>query len=228
MSRAILPRVMADGQVLLQTDADTVVLGRMNRVERRAADATSETPERIWVVILGPDDPEGEFPAWMKGQIPAEATTIAITPRGWGTFAGYEKRNPPNYFERSPVLLGRTLDMLRVGDIQAVARWLHENEPGERLVGVIGRGEAGVLGAYAALFDTCIADVKLIDPPASHRTGPAVLGVLKVLDIPQALGLLSPRRLTLVGAPEQLAGPVQAWYEASGQAERLRVLPTPR
>jgi len=222
---ATLREQRSKGQVLLQTDADTVVLGRMNRGEPRKVDAPGDQPDRIWVVILGPDDPEGEFPAWVKGQIPAEATTIAITPRGWGTFAGYEKKNPPNYFERSPVLLGRTLDMLRVGDIQAVARWLHENESGERLVGVIGRGEAGVLGAYAALFDTCIADVKLIEPPTSHRTGPAVLGVLKVLDIPEALGLLSPRRLTLVGAPEKLSARVQAWYQASGQAGRLQVLP---
>jgi dienelactone hydrolase len=222
---ATLREERGKGQMLLQTDADTVVLGRLNRGERRAADAPADPPERIWVVILGPDDPEGEFPAWLKGRIPAEATTLAITPRGWGSFSGHAKKNPPNYFERSPVLLGRTLDMLRIEDIQAVARWLHENEPGERLVGVIGRGESGVLGAYAALFDTCIADVTLIDPPASHRTGPAVLGVLKVLDIPQALGLLSPRRLTLVGAPENLSATVQAWYTASGHDGRLQRLP---
>ncbi|HBH54042.1 MAG TPA: hypothetical protein DDY91_19320 [Planctomycetaceae bacterium] len=222
---ATLREQRSKGQVVLQTDDETVVLGRMNRGEPRAVDAPSDVPDRIWVVILGPDDPEGEFPAWLKDQVPAEATTVAFTPRGWGQFAGYERKSPPNYYERSPVLLGRTIDMLRVGDIQAVARWLHENEQGERLVGVVGRGEAGVLGAYAALFDTCIADVRLIDPPVSHRTGPALLGVLKVLDIPEALGLLAPRRLTLVGAKETLAETVRAWYSASGYAGRLQVLP---
>ena len=65
---------------------------------------------------------------------------------------------------------------------------------------VIGRGQAGILAAYAALFEPSIKEVMLVDPPASHATGPIFLNVLRVLDVPEALGLLAPRPLTLVNA----------------------------
>jgi len=57
---------------------------------------------------------------------------------------------------------------------------------------VHGRGQAGILAAYAALFEPSIKEVVIIDPPASHNTGPHFLGVLRVCDIPEALGLLAP------------------------------------
>jgi len=34
-------------------------------------------------------------------------------------------------------------------------------------------------------------------PPSSHRDGPVFPNVLRVLDVPEALGLLAPRMLTL-------------------------------
>ena len=51
--------------------------------------------------------------------------------------------------------------------------------------------------AYAR-SEKAIAGVVAIAPPASHRSGPIFLNVLRVCDIPEALGLLAPRSLTLV------------------------------
>lgn len=57
---------------------------------------------------------------------------------------------------------------------------------------LVGRGEAGISAADAALFGKSVQEVIIADPPASHRDGPHFLGVLRVLDIPEALGLLAP------------------------------------
>ncbi|MCY2964151.1 MAG: prolyl oligopeptidase family serine peptidase [Planctomycetota bacterium] len=214
-----------DGRTILQTDDATAVLAR---VTPGAAPAKNEikpkdnpAPKRLWVVILDADDPEGEFPAWAKGKIPADAIVTCVSPRGFGAFSAYTRKNPPNYVERSHALLGRTVDTLRVWDIQAVARWLHESEGGELLVGVVGRGQTGILGAYAALFDNCIAEVLLINPPASHREGPIFLNVLRTLDIPDALGMLAPRRLTLIGPSRPLRDKTTQIYKNAGHVDRL-------
>jgi hypothetical protein len=54
-----------------------------------------------------------------------------------------------------------------------------------------------VIGAYAALFEPRLAEVALMDPPASHRDGPIFINVMRVLDVPDALGMLAPRPLTI-------------------------------
>src|SRR5690606_10070114 len=105
--------------------------------------------------------------------------------------------NPPNYVARAHALVGRTVDSGRIWDTQAVARMLHEAEGNELTVAVAGRGPAGIIAAYAALGETSISEVFAVAPPTSHREGPHLLGVLRVLDIPEALGLLAPRHLTL-------------------------------
>ena len=50
-------------------------------------------------------------------------------------------------------------------------------------------GAGGILGAYAALFEPSIREVVALVAPASHAEGPAFLNVLRVLDVPEALGL---------------------------------------
>ena len=53
--------------------------------------------------------------------------------------------------------------------------------------------------AYAALFEPSIKEVVIIDPPVSHKEGPYFLNLLRVCDIPEALGLLAPHvKLTLI------------------------------
>ena len=55
----------------------------------------------------------------------------------------------------------------------------------------------GIRAAYAALFEPSIKEVVVIDPPSSHKDGPHLLNVLRVLDILKALGLLA-----IIGADE--------------------------
>ena len=79
-----------------------------------------------------------------------------------------------------------------------------------------------MLAAYAALFERSIKPVVIIDPPVSHKEGPYFLNVLRVCDIPEALGLLAPDvKLTLIGAKDAAFDRTAAIYKAAGTADKF-------
>lgn len=156
-----------------------------------------------------------EWPRWLVGE---RIKSYTLYPRGTGPLA-WTRKSPPNYVERAHALLGRTVDLGRVEDVIAAARQIRRESGG--MVVVAGRGQAGILAVYAALLDPAIAGVLLSNPPASHRDGPHFLGVQRVLDIPDALGLLAPRPLTLIGAKDPAFERTAAIYAAAGAAEKL-------
>jgi cephalosporin-C deacetylase-like acetyl esterase len=129
-------------------------------------------------------------------------------------------KSPPNYVERSHALLGLTVDRGRVYDIAAMAQ--HLSRDGVR-VKVVGRGQAGVLAAYAALVRPVINEVVILDPPTSHKDGPTFLNVLRLLDIPEALGLLAPNvKLTLINAKDKAFDRTAQLYNLAGAEEKFR------
>ena len=75
----------------------------------------------------------------------------------------------------------------------------------------------------ARVLDTN-AGVALSRFPATHtdNSAPALLGVLRVCDVPQALGLLAPRPATLVG-PAPDCEDAAALYCAAGVPEKFMV-----
>ena len=61
--------------------------------------------------------------------------------------------------------------------------------------------------------------------PLSHRDGPHFLNVLRVLDIPEALGLLAPDvKLTLIGknAKDKAFDKTAAIYELAGAKDKFK------
>ncbi len=132
----------------------------------------------------------------------------------------WTRKSPPNYVERAHALLGRTVDEGRVWDIVATIKHLQKEKKAP--IRVIGVGEAGILAAYAALLEPSISEVAIIDPPVSHRKGPIFLNVLRVLDIPEALGLLAPRRLTLINAKDKAFDRTAEIYRLAGAADQLK------
>jgi cephalosporin-C deacetylase-like acetyl esterase len=209
------------GVMMLQTEDEIVVIAKRTKSATKV-ERTPEHPERIWLVILNPDEHEGQLPEWAESVIPNGQATVIVSPRGSGEATRWTVKNPPNYVARAHALLGRTVDAGRVWDVQAVARMLHEVDGNELTIGVVGRGEAGILGAYAALFETSISEVIAVDPPVSHRSGPTLLNVLKILDVPDALGLLAPRHLTLVNAKDPAFSRTTKLYEAGGFLDRVK------
>jgi dienelactone hydrolase len=133
----------------------------------------------------------------------------------------WSRKSPPNYVERSLVLLGQAEDRGKVAVISGFAQ-LMKNQKGNQGIRLGGRGPDGILAAYAALFEPSIKKVIVIDPPKSHKEGPHFLNVLRVLDIPEALGLLAPTPLTLIGGLDPAFDRTAEIYRLAGAADKLK------
>ncbi len=156
-------------------------------------------------------------PPWMGDLIAKGDAVFICEPRGIGG-SRWTRKDPPNYVERSHYLLGRTVDSGRVWDVAAVARHLRRAQPQAPLF-VTGESGAGVLGAYAALLAPEISGVILSQVPESHmnEAAPVLLNVLRVCDIPDALGLLAPRPITILGTvPSGFMVRTEQLYRAAG------------
>jgi dienelactone hydrolase len=148
-----------------------------------------------------------------------EATDVMLVcPRGSSAETEWSEKSPPNYVRRSHALLGDSISAGRINDILAAIRFAKSGTNGFRLVG---QSQAGVLAAYAALFEPSVKEVVIIDPPRSHMQGPYLLNVLRILDIPEALGLLAPHvHLTLIHASDHAFDRTEQIYRLAGAADK--------
>ncbi len=122
------------------------------------------------------------------------ATRVWFAPRGVGLSAWSGEAKRQVQIRRRFMLLGQTLDSMRVWDIRRAAQAVHSIPECKRLpVDAEARGPMGVNALYAALFEPAIRDLELSDLPNSHAAGPDYLNVLQLLDIPQALALAGER-----------------------------------
>ncbi len=190
--------------------------------------ANKENPETGVLIVLNPDEADELLPKWAE-QWANDKSPFILSPRG-GKDSAWTHKSPPNYVERAHALLGRTVDQGRVWDVAATVRQLDAKElrpltstlEGKRGWRVIGRGQAGILAAYAALFEPSIQEVIVVDPPASHVEGPTFLNVMRVLDVPEALGLLAPTKLTLVNAKDKAFDRTAEIYKLAGAEANLQ------
>ena len=160
----------------------------------------------VWTVVLNAQDPAStQMPPWAAPIVSGRPACIVQPSTGW------TRKNPPNTVERSMALLGMTADSMRVSELVAAPPNAH----------FVGRGEAGVLAAYAALLRPSVKSVTIVDPPASHRSGPQFLGILKICDIPEALGALAPRPLTLINASNAAFDRTAELYRIAGASDKL-------
>jgi pimeloyl-ACP methyl ester carboxylesterase len=155
--------------------------------------STSKADGKRWLVVLGPDESLEAKPEWLA-RVANEDAVLLVAPRGTGPSRWQDPA--PYAIERSLALLGRTVDSGRLEDVLVVAAQAMGGNSSAKWT-IAGSGQAGVIAAYAALFDPRLAETVVVNPPASHRDGPIFLNVLRVLDVPEALGLLAPRPLTI-------------------------------
>lgn len=171
-----------------------------------------------WLIVLNEGESEESVPAWAQPLV-GKDSAVLFSPRGLGTGAWTEE--PPYYVRRSLALLGQTVDSGRVWDVRTFAE--QATAANEAVTWqVAGRGRAGIIGAYAALFTSALQKVTVVEPPSSHQEGPIFLNVLRVLDIPVALGLLAPRPLTVQGADSTAFRDTVRLYQLAGAERQLR------
>jgi dienelactone hydrolase len=172
------------------------------------------------VVVNVDDDAFEQARTWTK-LFKGEKLAYAMYPRG-GPGHNWQHKSPPNTVERSLALLGQTSDLGRLTDVLAMIRLQRHRSPEGMKLRLAGKGNAGILAAYAALLSPGLVDeVVLIDPPTSHVDGPQFLGVLRVLDVPDTLGMLAPTPLTLIGAKGPAFDRVEEIYKIAGAGDKL-------
>lgn len=119
--------------------------------------------------------------------------------------------------ERTAALIGRSITAMRIWDLLRTVSWVTYDrnlQPSE--ITVYGCGEQGIVGLYAALFDSTICHIVLRNPLVSHLDGPAIPTILRDTDIPEIASLLAPRRLTILSHCKESFEFTQSIYALNG------------
>lgn len=102
------------------------------------------------------------------------------------------------YHLRAMALCGVTPVMATIRDIAlAVDCLMGQEDVKDRKLYLCGQGDSGVAALYYALLDDRVAGVAVEHCPGSHLDGAPILGVLRHFDMPQAVGLMAPRKVSL-------------------------------
>jgi hypothetical protein len=165
---------------------------------------------------------ETPLPKWVETIREPGDRVYRCEPRGIGD-TRWTSKSPPNTVLRAHALLGRTADTGRLYDVIATARHLKEIHKADRIE-VIGEGAGAVLAAYAALWEPEIDGVVAHQPFASHMdpAAPQFLNVLRVADIPDLMGMIAPRRLTIVSGEKEFQK-TAAIYKAAEAEKQVTI-----
>ena len=219
------PERIPPAKLLEQVQPDDALLasepGIKVRLQYVTALKTTKETKRVLMIVRNPDSTE-YLSDWIHQVYEPGDHVYVCAPRGVDQ-TRWTRKNPPNYVERSHVLLGRTVDTGRVWDIVAAARYLQGKYNEDIDVYVLGEGTGGALAAYAALWEPEIAGVILNKPLLSHMDAkaPQFLNVLRVCDVGDVLGMLAPRALTIYGDHSEQMEKVAKIYTAAGASKKL-------
>lgn len=159
--------------------------------------------------------------------ISANAVWAWVAPRGVGPTAWDQKDFEQTQHRRRFMLVGQTLDGMRVYDIVRSAAALRGID-GLVDARLFLRGRRIMAGnvLYASLFIDDVARADLWHPPRSHRDGPIYLNVRRFLDIPQALGWAATRAKVRIFQDGTDGWDYAAGFaEAAGVGSQLEFLP---
>ena len=118
---------------------------------------------------------------------PAGSVALAFfAPRGVGLTAWSGGETRLTKIRRRFMLLGQTLDGMRVWDIRRAVQALPSVPgTGAAKIELQAEGTMAVNALYAALFEPAVHKLDLADVPQSQMQGPDYLNVLKITDLPQ-------------------------------------------
>jgi len=134
-----------------------------------------------------PGATRAEAAAWL-GSLGGGASLALFAPRGVGPSEVRGSERKLTHWRRRHMLLGQTVDGMRVFDIAQAAKALSVSNGGRPVAASASGGMAANL-LYAAATRGRFSGLELRRLPASHSVGPDYLNVLRFMDIPQALAL---------------------------------------
>jgi len=126
----------------------------------------------------------------------ARATPVMayFAPRGIGPSAWNPDERKQTQIRRRFMLLGQTLDGMRVWDVRRAIQTLCAIDSESRVpIGLRGKRQMAGIVLYSSLFEPRIVRLDLWNLPGSHRDGPTFLNVLRYLDMPQAAAMAAER-----------------------------------
>jgi hypothetical protein len=151
---------------------------------------------------------------------------VYFAPRGIGPTAWSGDAKKQIQIRRRFMLLGQTLDGMRVWDIRRALQVVRSFRSLEGVpLSVEARRDLAVDALYASLFEGGIAALDLGQIPASHRDGADYLNALRVLDIPQAMAMAAERsQIRLFGTePEGWEYPISVGRQLGWDQKRIVV-----
>ncbi len=135
-----------------------------------------------------------------------DVAVVFFAPRGIGLNAWSADQRRVVQIRRRFMLLGQTLDSMRVWDVRQASRAI-------RLVpalssselSLVASGVMAVNAACAAVFEDSVKRLDLVRPTVSFEQGPDYLNVLRVLDVPQLLAVAEERCVVNVASDDATA-----------------------
>ncbi|MFQ3650024.1 MAG: hypothetical protein SNJ75_06800, partial [Gemmataceae bacterium] len=137
-----------------------------------------------------------------------------VAPRGVGPTRFSDRE--PQHLRRRYALLGTTLETLQIADLRRALTALPTAKMAKAKLTLQAKGDAAVWAIYAALGQPRVARLELTRPTPTHRSGPAILGILRLLDVPHALALLEPREVVLRGVSADDWPWLRSWQRQVG------------
>lgn len=105
-----------------------------------------------------------------------------------------------HHMKRQAMVCGTTIESMQLYEVLrsvSFLKTLPEVDPAR--ITIVGKGESGIHGLYAALLDRTVQRAILCSPTGSHQQGPCYLNILRFTDIPDVVRLMGDR-VRIVGA----------------------------
>jgi hypothetical protein len=154
------------------------------------------------------------------------ASVAFFAPRGIGCSAWGGNAFKQRQIRRRFMLLGQTLDGMRVWDVRRAIQAVRKLDAceGTRL-SIRGKRQAGVLALYASLFEPGVVGIRLEAAPPDQREGPIFLNIARHLRLPQVVASAATRSdISLVGqTPASWAYPVAVARSLGWDNSRVQI-----
>ncbi len=184
-----LPLVVTSSESLDRAKAERVVLHVLDQTEW----------ERIHGLIeMGRSEAEydlaepyaSEFSKFCQQCSQPGIVHIYFAPRGVGPTEWSRDERKRTHIRRRFALLGQTDDSARVWDVVRAITAVQSMDglKGKPLT-IEGARQAAGWGLYASLFSEPVPQLDLTDLPATHRDGPIVLNVSRLIELPHAVAV---------------------------------------